>query len=294
MLGWRLFLAPILIASLIGLFWLDACAGQSAPILAALALALAVRSSWELIQLLRVRFQPQLIVAAGCVFAIVASNWLWLILPQGAAPPIAAHLGPVMLIYALSVVALLISGLARYSAPGRTIEILGSELLVLSYVGVFVSLTVQLRWIDAVLLGYLPLSSLIVATKCGDTAAYFTGRWLGQTKLCPRISPGKTRVGAVGALIGAAAGSWIWFEWFVPWLFSVKSGAWYWIALYGLILGLAGLVGDLAESLIKRDVGQKDSAPLLPGFGGLLDLLDSIIFAGPVAYLLWLILPLAS
>jgi phosphatidate cytidylyltransferase len=52
------------------------------------------------------------------------------------------------------------------------------------------------------------------------------------------------------------------------------------------------IVGDLAESLIKRDVGRKDSAPLLPGFGGLLDLLDSVIFVGPAAYLLWLVLPL--
>jgi phosphatidate cytidylyltransferase len=64
--------------------------------------------------------------------------------------------------------------------------------------------------------------------------------------------------------------------------------------LYGIIMGLVGLIGDLCESLIKRDVGQKDSAPLFPGFGGLLDLLDSVIYAGPVAYLLWLTLPLAS
>ena len=96
-------------------------------------------------------------------------------------------------------------------------------------------------------------------------------------------------------MVGAAAGSVAWFKfpWFAPWLFGVQPGPWYWIAIYGLILGLVGLIGDLAESLIKRDVGQKDSAPLLPGFGGLLDLLDSIIFTGPIAYLLWLVLPLA-
>ena len=55
-----------------------------------------------------------------------------------------------------------------------------------------------------------------------------------------------------------------------------------------------GLVGDLCESLIKRDVGCKDSAPLLPGFGGLLDLIDSILYAGPVAYVLWRVMPMAT
>jgi len=60
-----------------------------------------------------------------------------------------------------------------------------------------------------------------------------------------------------------------------------------------VVIGFEGLVGDLCESLIKRDVGQKDSAPLLPGFGGLLDILDSVIYAAPAAYVLWLLLPLA-
>ena len=61
---------------------------------------------------------------------------------------------------------------------------------------------------------------------------------------------------------------------------------------YGVVLGVVGLVGDLCESLIKRDMGQKDAAALMPGFGGLLDLLDSILYTGPVAYVLWVVLPL--
>ena len=196
-----------------------------------------------------------------------------------------------MLAFALAVMALFVAGLARYSAPGKTVETLGADLLILSYVAVFVSLTVQLRWVGNGSLGYLPLASLVIATKCGDTSAYFAGRLLGKTKLSPLISPGKTWAGAVGAFVGAAAGSWAWFHFVTGWLANAEPGPWYWAVLYGLILGIVGLVGDLAESLIKRDVGQKDSAPLLPGFGGLLDLLDSVIFTGPVAYLLWLVLP---
>ena len=66
----------------------------------------------------------------------------------------------------------------------------------------------------------------------------------------------------------------------------------FWSIVYGAIIGLAGLVGDLCESLVKRDLGKKDAASLLPGFGGLLDLLDSILYAGPVAYVPWKVLPI--
>jgi phosphatidate cytidylyltransferase len=85
----------------------------------------------------------------------------------------------------------------------------------------------------------------------------------------------------------------VWFGLIVPAYlptYTVPPG---WaMLLYGLMIGLAGLVGDLCESLIKRDVGKKDSGALLPGFGGLLDLLDSILFPGPLAFVLWLLLPL--
>jgi phosphatidate cytidylyltransferase len=295
MLGWRLVLGPVLILAIIGLFKLDLVAGPSAPVLMALACGLVVRSTWELVQLQRVRFEPNFRLLTSAGLAIVCANWF-------AAPAIsgsdaiasAARLGPPFIVYGLAVMALLLSGLARYRAPGKTVETLGAELVTLSYLTVFISLTVQLRWIKGGSLDYLPLGSLIVATKCGDTAAYFTGRFFGKTKLSPLISPGKTRAGAVGALCGAAAGSWGWIEWGSGWIGSVRPGAWHWAVLFGLIVGLTGLVGDLAESLLKRDLGAKDSAPLLPGFGGLLDLLDSVIFAGPVAYLLWLILPLTQ
>jgi phosphatidate cytidylyltransferase len=293
MLGWRLFLGPILIAALVGLFALDARCGPTAPVLWVLACLLTWRSSWEMSQLLRGRCQPNFGLCVFAVLAIVSANWFApLTIAANPDVRIAGSLGPTMLVFALAVMALFVSGLARYTAPGKSVETLGAELLILSYVAVFVSLTVQLRWIDGGTLGFLPLSSLVVATKCGDTSAYFVGRLFGKTKLSPLISPGKTRAGAVGAFIGAAAGSWAWFHFASGPLFNARPGPWYWAVLYGLILGVVGLVGDLAESLIKRDVGQKDSAPLLPGFGGLLDLLDSVIFAGPMAYLLWLVLPL--
>ncbi len=295
MLAWRLFLGPILIVGLFGLFVADARAGDTAPILWGLACLLALRSTWELVQLLRVRFDPNLRLLMFASFVVVSANWtMALALPHASRDSCAARLGPAMLAYAVAVMLLFVGRMASYRVPGKTLENLGAELVVLTYVAVFVSLTVQLRWVDPQNPGYLALGSLIIATKCGDTCAYFAGHLFGKTKLSPLISPGKTRAGAVGAFIGAAAGSWAWFVWGTPWLTSAKPGPWYVAVLYGLILGVVGLVGDLAESLLKRDLGAKDSAPLLPGFGGLLDLLDSILFAGPVAYLLWLIFPLVE
>ena len=66
---------------------------------------------------------------------------------------------------------------------------------------------------------------------------------------------------------------------------------WIWAALYGAVIGVAGLIGDLCESLMKRDAEVKDSAALFPGMGGALDLLDSVLYAGPVAYLFWRLWP---
>src|SRR5262249_34555998 len=95
--------------------------------------------------------------------------------------------------------------------------------------------------------------------------------------------------GAGGAMLFAIAGSWISFHWLAP-LFKMGSvnslDAWRWIA-YGLLVGIAGLLGDLAESLLKRNAGQKNSSTWMPGLGGILDVLDSILFAAPVAYACW-------
>jgi phosphatidate cytidylyltransferase len=294
MLAWRMFLGPVLIAAFIGLFVADARAGSTAPFLFCLACFVAVRGTWELVQLLRGRFELNFALLAGVSLAIVAANWLTAVpASPGVGAQGAGRLGLPMLLYVLAGLALFVRALARYRAPGGNIELLSAELLIVTYIGAFLSPMVQLRWIDLGL-GYVPFASLIVATKCGDTCAYFAGHLFGRTKLAPLISPGKTRAGALGALVGAALGSWAWLAYGTFWLTNAVPGAWYWSVLYGLILGLTGLVGDLAESLLKRDVQVKDSAPLLPGFGGLLDILDSILFAGPVAYALWLVLPLTS
>lgn len=120
---------------------------------------------------------------------------------------------------------------------------------------------------------------LVLVVKVNDSAAYFLGSRWGKTKLIPRISPGKTVEGAVlGVLAGggsAVAGKY---------LFSLSGLTWPAALTLGLVLGTAAVLGDLAESLLKRSAGRKDSGRTLPGMGGILDLLDSLFFTAPLLY----------
>lgn len=120
---------------------------------------------------------------------------------------------------------------------------------------------------------------VVVATWIADTVAYLAGRSIGGRKLAPRISPNKTVAGAVAGLIGAAAVGALGFQVFAlgnPWAGFVVGSA----------LGIAGQVGDLGESLLKRQAGVKDSGTLIPGHGGLLDRIDALLFAFTAGLLL--------
>ena len=111
-----------------------------------------------------------------------------------------------------------------------------------------------------------------------DTAAYFTGRAFGRRKLAPQVSPGKTWEGAVGGLVAAlamAALSHFWFFRELPLKFILPLAA---------VMTVVGVFGDLAESALKRGAGAKDAASILPGHGGLLDRLDSLLFNAPLIY----------
>jgi phosphatidate cytidylyltransferase len=117
----------------------------------------------------------------------------------------------------------------------------------------------------------------------GDTAAYFGGRAFGRHKLAPAISPGKTWEGAAASVAGSALFGVLFAWWMIPeaplWLAVVVS----------VPANLAGQIGDLCESTLKRGAGLKDSGSMLPGHGGWLDRVDSTLFAVPVAYgLIWL------
>ena len=127
--------------------------------------------------------------------------------------------------------------------------------------------------------GYAVLTVFVGVWTC-DSLAYFVGSAIGKHKIFPRVSPNKSWEGSIAGLIGS----------FLALLLIVRVG---WLPgldytdalVLGLITGVAGQIGDFAESLVKRDVGVKDSSNLLPGHGGAWDRLDSILFAAPLSYL---------
>lgn len=116
---------------------------------------------------------------------------------------------------------------------------------------------------------------LVGVTWAGETAAYAIGSTLGRHKIAPRISPRKTAEGSVAQVVGSSVAAVALAAWLVPsWTLAQTLGA-------GVLLGVLGQVGDLAESVIKRSVGAKDASALIPGHGGVLDRLDGLLFNTP-------------
>ncbi len=145
----------------------------------------------------------------------------------------------------------------------------------------------RLLWPDA--RGLWAMASIPWVAKLSDTGAYFAGRAWGRHPMAVVLSPKKTWEGAVGGMLAAILASCVFFfvvtyVSIIPGLSQVNLLS---ATLFGAALGLSGILGDLSESLLKRDAGAKDAARWLPGLGGSLDVLDSILWAAPVGYCFW-------
>ncbi|MEU6292196.1 phosphatidate cytidylyltransferase [Streptomyces sp. NPDC015140] len=125
--------------------------------------------------------------------------------------------------------------------------------------------------------------TFLLLTVVSDTGAYAVGWRFGRTKLAPRISPGKTREGLLGAVAFAMAAGALCMQ------FMIEDGVWWQGLLLGLAVAVSATLGDLGESMIKRDLGIKDMGTLLPGHGGIMDRLDSLLPTAPVVWLLLVI-----
>ncbi len=153
------------------------------------------------------------------------------------------------------------------------------------YVGWLLSHLVALRGLDD---GRNWVFFVLFVTWVSDTSAFFVGRRLGRHKLAPNISPGKTWEGAIGGVCGAIIMSILFFT---STLFQLPIIYWQ-VILLSVLVSVFGQLGDLVESLFKRNTGVKDSGKLMPGHGGVLDRIDSVVFAGAVVYyyVIWVVL----
>ncbi|WP_250027251.1 phosphatidate cytidylyltransferase [Actinoplanes maris] len=155
-----------------------------------------------------------------------------------------------------------------------------ASVMIAIYVPFLLSFGVLLQLPDAGEDGRWRVLCTLLAVVLSDTGGYAVGVFFGKHKMAPSISPGKTWEGFAGSLLSAAIGSAL----LLHFLLEIPF---YWGLLFGALISVVAVAGDLAESMLKRDLGLKDMSNLLPGHGGLMDRLDSILFAVPTAYLLF-------
>jgi phosphatidate cytidylyltransferase len=167
---------------------------------------------------------------------------------------------------------------------GSAIFNLGSTFLGIFYIGLFSSSLILLREFysgnpETNIFGAYLIISILASTWLGDSAAYYGGINFGRHKLFPRVSPKKSWEGAVFGFI-FSVGTMILAK-----VLVLDSLSWMNVIIIGIIIGTIGQIGDLVESLIKRDSGVKDSSSLIPGHGGFFDRFDSLLFSAPAIWL---------
>jgi phosphatidate cytidylyltransferase len=198
---------------------------------------------------------------------LLSTSWYWpqlIHIPQG--------------VYVLSVVALALAGvLIQHHVRFGTVGVManaGITCFSLMYLGLLPAFLLGIR-IDA---GLRWIVMFVLVVKAADIGAYTFGKTLGKHKFAPRVSPGKTWEGLAGAVLAAVVVS------------SLSAGVFgimkVWLAVvFGMGTAVIGQLSDLAESMLKRDAQLKDSSNRVPGFGGILDIIDSPLFAAPFAYM---------
>ncbi len=296
----RVIVASLVVAGFAGLAWADANGfAGAAPAwwLLPIAVAVAVGGASEAIRLLadhglRVRGTLVRMATVGIVLAAAFGPQAFAADRQAAEP--VASLGVVAVACMAALGCLFGAEIVGYRSGDRALARIAAGALTALGLGLPLAFIVGLRLLcvenigpeqrGPAHLGMLPLLSLIAVVKAGDIAAYLVGSLVGRHRMAPTLSPGKTWEGAAASLAGSLTAAWIVFEG-CGWQTAARPwGGW---PLFGLLVGIAGLAGDLAESLVKRELGAKDSGGSLGGLGGVLDLVDSLLLAAPVAWLLW-------
>ncbi|MES2523896.1 MAG: phosphatidate cytidylyltransferase [Gemmatimonadota bacterium] len=253
--------------------------------LATLASGLAAIAAWEFFRIAReAGHTPMVPVGVGLsalVPLLTHAHYLGVLqIPLSALP--------------LVVLALLAVALFTRATADRPIGAVATTVLGVAYTGVTLSFVYALRYFGYAVgdvAGALVVILPVILTWASDVGAYFAGRAIGGPKLMPSVSPAKTISGAVGAIVATVLVCWLFVQFLlVPYaqLAFTPLG----LLLFGVGISVTAQIGDLVESLFKREGGVKDSGTLFPGHGGVLDRLDSLFFVLPVAFALygWLLI----
>jgi phosphatidate cytidylyltransferase len=279
MLKHRLLFGILMTILLVGLVFVDSWLDGSwtadpaddrpvqATLVAAVLAAIIGLGSLELSKLAAPKGLVVLHPVAALGSALLATTWYW---PQLFEVSQAACL---FLVLTVVLAALLLQQQVRFGAVGA-LGNCGISCFSVLYLGLLGAFVLGIRIED----GPWAISMFVAVVKSSDIGAYTFGKLFGKHKLAPRVSPGKTWEGLAGAVVVAAM---------VSIALALVSGIMnIWPALiFGGTMAVIGQLSDLAESMLKRDAQQKDSSNRVPGFGGILDVIDSLLFAAPPAYL---------
>jgi phosphatidate cytidylyltransferase len=232
------------------------------PAFLAVVVAAVCVATWELVRAVRAGgARPPLVPLLAAGVALPAVAW-WF--------------GPEALSLGLPVTVLVIAMWRLAEGPAGYQRDLGAATLIAVYVPFLAGFAALLAAPGD---GHWRVLTMLAVVVLTDTGGYVAGVFLGRHPMAPAVSPKKSWEGLAGSLLAAAVGGALALAGF----FGV---AWWWGVVCGLLVAGAAVLGDLTESLLKRDLGIKDMSDLLPGHGGVMDRVDSILFAAPAAYLL--------
>lgn len=289
-------MGAVLIVMAVGVLVIDQRMGPWYPFLFLFVSSLALTAGWELLHLMEAGLKsqgdalaearPRAWLSLGSLLSLVVMNWVPHVL--GVNPPWNAWLW-LAVAFAVVVLMIFLVEMITFQRPGVSVLRMALQCWFVGYLGLLSCFVVQLRWLpdlpdqDRIGRGGAALALTLFVPKFGDIGAFFVGKSLGRHRMTPVLSPNKTWEGAAGAVLVSVAAALV-----IETAFPVLNGGKLAAVGYGVTVGVAGLVGDLAESLIKRDCRQKDASQAIPGFGGVLDVVDSVVFSAPIAYA-WLV-----
>ena len=301
MIGTRVVSGLSLLAVLLGVLLIDEWFAPWFPLWFVLSLLAMGAAAFELVRLLGATdTRPSMNSVLGGVAALLVANWIPHLtssllaathsvpLTYEPAEPTNVLSWPLLAFVGVLMVSFIVQSV-QFVRPGRTMGTIAGTMLAVAYVGLLGSFIIQMRWLEGTYHGVMPLVFLFATAKGADTGAYTLGRLAGRHKLWPSLSPNKTIEGAIGGMVFAVGAS-LFVAALSKEILHVSSLTWPAAVGFGLLVGALAQLGDLMESMIKRDCQRKDASSAVPGFGGVLDVLDSLLFAAPVAYGYWVTL----